>query len=72
MQLAVEYFFIAPIHSFGVNRESLPIFIEFAVSALVVGWFSSWRRAAEAELRYARDELQLRVEERTAELQTQQ
>jgi C4-dicarboxylate-specific signal transduction histidine kinase len=66
--VGVEYFFIAPIHSFGVNRESLPIFIEFAVSALVVGWFSSWRRAAEAELRYARDELQLRVAERTAEL----
>jgi C4-dicarboxylate-specific signal transduction histidine kinase len=66
--LTVEYFFMAPVHSFGVNRESLPIFIEFAASALVVGWFSSWRRQAESELRYARDELQLRVEERTAEL----
>lgn len=66
---AVEYFFIAPVHSFGINRDSLPIFIEFAASALVVGWFSSWRKQAEAELRYARDELQLRVEERTAELQ---
>jgi C4-dicarboxylate-specific signal transduction histidine kinase len=66
--LAVEYFFTAPIHSFGVNRESLPIFIEFAASALVIGWFSSWRRQAEADLKYARDELQLRVEERTADL----
>jgi C4-dicarboxylate-specific signal transduction histidine kinase len=65
---AVEYFFIAPIHSFNLNPESLPIFIEFAASALVVGWFSSWRKQAEAELRYARDELQLRVEERTVEL----
>jgi C4-dicarboxylate-specific signal transduction histidine kinase len=66
---AIEYFFMAPLYSFGVNRESWPILIEFAASALVVGWFSSWRKRAEAELRYARDELQLRVEERTAELQ---
>jgi C4-dicarboxylate-specific signal transduction histidine kinase len=66
--LAVEYFFMAPIKSFGLNRESVPVFIEFAASALVIGWFSSWRRQAEAELRYARDELQLRVEERTADL----
>ena len=66
--LAVEYFFMAPIRSFGVTRESVPILIEFAASALIVGWFSSWRRQAEAELRYARDELQFRVEERTIEL----
>src|ERR1700733_5521090 len=59
--LAVAYFFTAPLHSFEVNRESLPIFVEFALSALVVGWFSSWRRTAEANL-------QLRVDQRTAEL----
>jgi C4-dicarboxylate-specific signal transduction histidine kinase len=66
--LTVAYFFTPPIYSFAVNRQSLPVFVEFAASALVVGWFSSWRKQAEAELRYARDELQLRVDERTAEL----
>jgi C4-dicarboxylate-specific signal transduction histidine kinase len=66
--LAVAYFFTQPVYSFAVNRQSLPLFIEFAASALVVGWFSTWRRQAETELRYARDELQLRVAERTAEL----
>ena len=31
--LAVEYFFMAPLHSFGVDRQSCPVFIEFAASA---------------------------------------
>jgi len=66
--LVVEYFFMPPIYSLSVNREFLPIFIEFSASSALVAWFSSWRRQAETALQYARDELQLRVEERTVEL----
>jgi C4-dicarboxylate-specific signal transduction histidine kinase len=66
--LAVIYFFIPPFHSFHVHPEELPVFIEFAVSSAVVGWFSSWRKEAEKVLEDARDNLQTTVEERTAEL----
>ena len=66
--VAVAYYFIPPLHSFQVDRESIPVFVEFAASSVIVGWFSSWRRRAENELEHARDHLQITVEERTAEL----
>lgn len=66
--LTVEYFFVTPVWSFAVERDSLPLFIEFATSAAAASWFSSWRKEAEAALEKGRSELQFRVDERTVEL----
>ncbi|HTR38204.1 MAG TPA: ATP-binding protein [Bryobacteraceae bacterium] len=59
--VAVAYFFIEPARSFVITREAAPIFLEFAITSSVVGWFSSWRKEAESEL-------QRRVDQRTTEL----
>ncbi len=59
--VTVGYFFVEPAGSFAVTREAAPIFLEFAITSSVVGWFSSWRKQAESEL-------QRRVDQRTAEL----
>jgi len=65
--LAVAYY-LPPTRSFTIDRQFLPVFVEFVASSIVISWFSSWRKEAEVVLRRARNELQMRVEERTAEL----
>jgi C4-dicarboxylate-specific signal transduction histidine kinase len=66
--LLVDYFFTVPLYSLVLDNYSWPVFVEFAVTAAIVGWFSSWRRQAETALQRAREDLRLRVEERTADL----
>ncbi len=48
--------------------RTLPDLIYFIVVALLMSWFSSSRRKAERLLNQARSDLELRVEERTADL----
>jgi C4-dicarboxylate-specific signal transduction histidine kinase len=66
--LAVQYYFVAPIGSLGVNPRDLPYFVVFVACELIASWVIAWRREAEEAVRQARDELELRVAERTGEL----
>ena len=67
--LAVDYFFVPPFHSFVINATDSAYFIAFIICTAVASWVSSSKRESEVALREARDQLEARVAERTAELQ---
>ncbi len=67
--VAVDYFFVPPFHSFAVNATDTAYFAAFVVCALAASWVSSTKRKSEEALMGARDHLEARVAERTAELQ---
>ena len=67
--LAVDYFFVPPFHSFVINATDSAHFIAFIICTAVASWVSSSKKKSEEALREARDQLEARVAERTAELQ---
>lgn len=67
--VAVDYYFVPPFHSFAINATDTAYFAAFIVCALAASWVSSSKRRSEEALREARDQLEARVAERTAELQ---
>lgn len=67
--VAVDYYFVPPFHSFAVNATDTAYFVAFVLCALAASWVSSLKRQSEAALLAARDQLEARVAERTAELQ---
>ncbi len=64
----VEYFFVPPFYSFSINTTAEAYFGAFVVCALLASWISSSKRKSEEALMEARDQLEIRVSERTAEL----
>jgi PAS domain S-box-containing protein len=66
--LIVDYFFTPPLYAITWDLDFLLRVAVFALSALLVGWLSARRRRMEDALRLSHDELELRVQERTADL----
>jgi C4-dicarboxylate-specific signal transduction histidine kinase len=66
--LAALYYFIPPLYSFAVKPQDVPFFLSFVACEMVANWIISWQKQTEDSLRQARDELEVRVAERTSEL----
>src|ERR1700726_4834084 len=66
--VALDYYFIPPLYAFGISLEEAPDMIIFVSTALFIGWLSGGQKRAKESLRQARDELDAKVRERTAEL----
>lgn len=65
----IDYFFVPPFYSISVAKDSRSFFAAFIVCAIAITVVSSARKRAENAVRDARDQLEAKVQERTAELQ---
>src|SRR3984893_12693097 len=66
--VALDYYFIPPLYALGISLEEAPDMIVFVSTALFIGWLSGEQKRAKESLCQARDELDAKVQERTAEL----
>ena len=67
--LLVDYFFLPPLHKLAIAAGDIGYFGAFIVCAAVASWVSSSMRTTREALQQAHDQMELRVAERTAELQ---
>ena len=65
---AALYYFVPPYRSWQLNWGDVPFFLTFCLCQAGTNWIFVWRRDTEEAVRRARDELEIRVEERTSEL----
>jgi PAS domain S-box-containing protein len=64
----IGYFFIPPYFSFDIAKESQSFFAAFILCAIAITVVSSARKRTENAIRHARDELETKVQARTADL----
>jgi PAS domain S-box-containing protein len=67
--ILVTYFFIPPLYSISVAAESQSFLAAFILFAVTMSFVSSARKRAETQVREARDLLETRVQQRTADLE---
>src|SRR5271167_1211170 len=66
--VALDYYFIPPLYALGITVEEAPDMIVFVATALFISWLSGEQKRTKESLRHARDKLDAKVQERTAEL----
>ncbi|HUV97545.1 MAG TPA: ATP-binding protein [Acidobacteriaceae bacterium] len=64
----IAFFFIPPLYSISVAKESQSFLAAFILCAFAISIVSSAKKRSENAIREARDELEAKVQERTAEL----
>lgn len=67
--ISVDYFFIPPIYVVDFGAKDIPWFVTFVACAIATNALSLQRRRAETLLLQASNELEIRVRERTLDLQ---
>jgi C4-dicarboxylate-specific signal transduction histidine kinase len=66
--LAVQYYFIPPLRTWVLRPRDIPFIVSFVACEVVANRIVAWRIATENALRESRDQLEVRVAERTADL----
>ena len=67
--IAIDYYLVPPLYTLSLGPKRISFLVVFGFLAVLTSWMSTKRRQAEEDLREARDELGMRVQERTKELQ---